>query len=215
MINVPEKLEVYYKPLIFIILILFLPLFYIKNQYFMDILTLCLLIVFLRSDDLVKLVLKKDSVEASFAERVNTEKTRGELEENKQEVTPEKLVFYKDLENSIMRRLGKEIGGDLKKNIRFVYGNPDKPEFLYVPDGIIKKDNDLTFVEIRHVIDKRVADQTIENGIQALQMVLKRFQPYSAKDGTIKAMLVIASPHDLSGTYKKQYGDVELRFLLV
>lgn len=144
-------------------------------------------------DSVIKELKKNDSI--------TKEKISNDIKENKQIPVNKKLIYYAHLEERIMKRLHKKIGGEIKHKIHFVYGFPEKPEFKYTPDGVIRKGKDIFFIEIKHVIDKKLTQKIIESGIQTLKMVLDKFRPSLAPGGEIKAYLVIASPYDLRSDY--------------
>lgn len=159
--------------------------------------------------------LAQKTCESLTKELQKKEKIKSNIEENKVVPTNKKIIFYSQLEGEILEQLQKEIGGVLKSQIHFVYGLPEKPEFIYTPDGIIRKGEDLFFIEIKHIIDKNLSNNIIENGIQTLKMVLEKFQQSSAPRGKIMALLVIVSSHNLGSNYTLEGLNIEVRFIRV
>lgn len=140
-------------------------------------------------------------------------KIEDDVNESKKTLSDKKFVFFAEQEEKILERLHKEIGGELKRKIHFVYGYPERPEFRYTPDGVIRKGNDLIFIEIKHLIDKRFAESVISNGIKTLKIILEKFGPSLDPSGKIKALLVIVSPYDLGSGYALNGQDIKVEFV--
>lgn len=138
----------------------------------------------------------KDGVKAIY-EKVQEEKIKKDIRENKEPTTRERIKFFRDIENKIMKNVHKKLGGELKRQIHYVYEDkPEKPEFIFIPDGTIKVDNKLIFIEIKHIIHPELAKNIINNGIKQLQLILDRFKPMAGAD--LEAKLIITSSVNLN-----------------
>lgn len=140
-------------------------------------------------------------------------KIEDDVNENKKTLSDKKFVLFAEQEEKILEQLHKKIGGELKRKIHFVYGHPERPEFRYTPDGVIRKGNDIIFIEIKRLIDKRFAEDIIGNGIKTLKMILEKFGPSSDPKGKIKALLVIVSPYDLGSGYTLEGQNIKVEFV--
>jgi len=185
--------------IIILIVVFVLCAFYFiyARQYFVAFLTLFLIIVLIAPESLkrLKLSVGKDGVEAIY-EKAQEEKIKKDIQENKEPTTRERIKFFRDIENKIIKDVHKKSGGELKRQIHYVYGDrPEKPEFIFTPDGTIKVDNKLIFIEIKHIIHPELAKNIINNGIKQLQLILDRFKPMAGAD--LEAKLIIASSFDL------------------
>lgn len=181
-----------------VVFVVFAFYFTYARQYLVAFLTLFLIFVLIAPESLkrLKLSVGKDGVEAIY-EKVQEEKIKKDIQDNKEPTTRERIKFFRDIENKIMKDVHKKLGGELKRQIHYVYGDkPEKPEFIFVPDGTIKVDNKLIFIEIKHIIHPKLAKNIINNGIKQLQLVLDRFKPMAGAD--LEAKLIIASRVDLN-----------------
>lgn len=140
-------------------------------------------------------------------------KIEDDANENKKTLPEKKFVLFAEQEEKILEQLHKQLGGELKRKIHFVYGHPERPEFQYTPDGVIRKGNDLIFIEIKHLIDKRFAESIIDSGIKTLKTIVEKFGPSSDPKGKIKALLVIVSPYDLGSGYTLNNQDIKVEFI--
>jgi len=133
-------------------------------------------------------------IEAEF-ERISEEKIKEDIKENNEEVTRDRIIFYKDIERKIIQKVHERIGGELKCGIHFVYGAPDKPEFIFTPDGVIKLKNEMIFIEIKHIIHPELAEKIIVRSLGYLRTILKTFEPSAGTN--LKAKLILASSFDI------------------
>ncbi|TRZ78503.1 hypothetical protein D4R87_00420 [bacterium] len=166
-------------------------LFY-KAEYGWGVLLLLSLLILLKLDVITEFAFNpRDGFQAKFQPSI--EKIKEDIKENKEEVTQNKIQHYKDLEIKFLKKLHKKLGGMLTGKLNFIYGYPDKPEFRFQPDATIQVDETIIFIEVKHVLHKRLANHIIEDGLKQLQTVLEKFQP-SSPDKKLKAMLMILSP---------------------
>lgn len=182
-----KKIEVYS---VGALLILFSFLFFDKSQFVESLISLILLVILLKIDELRKIILRRDGLEADF-ENFREGKIKEDLRENKEVTSQNNIKYYKNLENLIIKQVHEEMGGELKAGVTFVYGVPEKPEFQYIPDGVIRKGDEIIFIEIKHVIDPKLAKHIIEKALQNLKHVITKLKPSAG--GKLKAKLVIAS----------------------
>lgn len=186
-----KKLEVY---IVGALLTLFSFLFFNKSQFVESLISLVLLVVLLKIDELRKIIFRDGGLEANF-ENFKDKKIKEDLEENNETTSQDNIKYYKNLENLIIKKIHEEIGGELKAGVTFVYGMPDKPEFQYIPDGVIRKEDEIIFLEIKHIIDPKLAKHIIGKALQNLQHVITKLKPSAG--GKLKARLIIASKSDL------------------
>lgn len=140
-------------------------------------------------------------------------KIKDDISENKKTLSSKKFILYKELEEKILDQVHKKIGGEMKRQIHFVYGYPDRPEFQYTPDGVIRKGNDIIFIEIKHLINSRFKENVIGSGLQTLRMILGKFSKHSDPKGKLKALLVIVSPHNLGPGYTLKGQNIKVEFV--
>ncbi len=155
----------------------------------------------------------KDGVEAIYEKAQQEEKIKKDIQENKEPITRERIKFFRDIENKIIKDAHRKLGGELKREIHYVYGDkPEKPEFMFTPDGTIKVDNKLIFIEIKHIIHPELAKNIINNGIKELQLILDRFKPMAGAD--LEAKLIIASSVDLNIRGINAPDNINIEFLV-
>lgn len=186
------------KNLVFLVLCFAVIGFFLVRQYLFSFLTLGLLIVFLKIDSLKKLVLK-GGFEAHFD--VPKEKIENDIKENKEPVTEQNFIRFEKIEMKILADLHDKIGGEMKKAIHFMYGQPDKIQFAYTPDAVIKTKNELIFVEIKHILKPELAATISKKALNILTEVYSKFEPAAGMNFEIK--LILASKFDLAQTLKE------------
>ncbi len=204
-----KKLEVY---IVGTFLILFAFLFFSKSQFGEALTSLILLVVLLKIDELRKIILRDGGLEANF-ENYKEEKIKEDLKENRETISQDNIKYYKNLENLILKKVHEEIGGELKAGVTFVYGLPEKPEFQYVPDGVIRKGDEIIFLEIKHVIDPKLTKSIIEKALQNLQQVLIKLKPSAG--GKLKAKLIIASRINLNTGNISLPDDIDIQVIRI
>ena len=50
----------------------------------------------------------------------------------------------------------------MKTLIHFMYGQPDKPEFMYTPDGSLQTNKVLYFFEIKYILKPEFAENIVK-----------------------------------------------------
>lgn len=202
-----KKLEAY---VVGAFLLLFAFLFFSKSQFTESLTSLILLVVLLKIDELRKIILRDGGLEANF-ENLKEGKIKEDLQENREITSQENIKYYKNLENMIIKKVHEEIGGELKAGVTFVYGVPDKPEFQYIPDGVIRKGDELIFIEIKHIIDPKLAKDIIGKALHNLQHVITKLKPSTG--GKLKAKLVIASRMEIDTSEISLPDDIEIQVI--
>ncbi len=180
------------KAILVIIFIIFGFLFLTKGQYWYSFFSLLLVVILIRIEDLTKMILNKGDFKLELAfEKDLKKKIENEIQDNKEEITQDKIKFYKDLETTIIEKIHKKLGGELKIGIKFVYGTLEKPEFVFIPDAVIRTKDEMVFIEIKHIIRPEFAKKIIETGIRNLKLILEKFKPSAGTK--LKAKLIVAS----------------------
>ena len=170
-----------------IIMVLFAIAFFITKQYWCSSSLLFLLFLLLKLDSLKKLILGP-RFEAEF--QIPEENIKKDIEENNKSVTKENFSHFRQVEEKVLSDIQKKIGGDMKKQINFVYGIPDSPEFVYRPDGVIKLGDDITFIEIKYILKQEFLVKIVGKAINYLKEVLTKLGPAAKNKLKIKLVLV-------------------------
>ena len=196
------------KVVIGIIIAIFAVGFFAVEEYWISFITIALLFLLLKLEDLKKLVLGKSGIEAEFA--IPEKNIKQDIEDNKEEATQDRLVEFRKVEERVLFDVHQEIGGEMKQQIHFIYGQPDRPEFSYTPDATIQTDDSLIFVEIKYVLKPELALDIVRKAAQQLGHVLAKFGPSAGK--RLVAKLVLVSAHDLSEMNFEVPEGIELKF---
>ena len=177
-----------------IILLVFSIAFFYESQYAFSFLSLCLFFLSLRLDNITEFV---DSIKDGFKAKyqIPEEKIRQDIKENEEPVNKKTLINFKQIEEMVLRNIHKKIGGLMKRQIHFVYGNPPNFEFAYTPDAVIQTDKELVFVEIKYVSKHEFTNKIIRDGIEQLKTVLEKFEPSAGKK--LVTELVLASNFEI------------------
>jgi hypothetical protein len=167
----------------------------------------------LRLNDLKEVVFSlKDGL---FSAKYNTpkEKLEKDIQENSEPVTKQNFIRFQNIESKILANLQKKLGGEMKTLVHFMYGQPDKPEFRYTPDGSLQTDDTLYFFEIKYVLKPELTKRIVENTIRYLGEVYSKFAPVAGKKLVIK--LILASGYDLSQMSFNLPKGIEIEFYKV
>jgi len=191
------------------VIILAIIYFFIKEQYWHALLSIGLLVVLLKLDTLKKLILSpKSGLQAEF--EIPKEKIEGDIEENDKPVTKKTFAKFKNIEEQILRDIQQKIGGVMKKQIHFVYGEPNHPEFIYTPDAIIQTETELIFLEIKYILNPKLVEEIVFKASSYLKTVLEKFSLSASKKLVVR--LIVASDYDLDPELLKVPEGVELEF---
>ncbi|MDD4938458.1 MAG: hypothetical protein PHX34_05655 [Candidatus Shapirobacteria bacterium] len=184
--------------------------FFIVKQYWQSFFCLVLLLILLRIDVLKKLIFKKGdmTIEADFDEIEG--KIKENIKENNELVTKTTFKKFKTIEERVLGEIQQRIGGEFKKQIHFVYGDPKNPEFLYTPDAATQTDNELVFFEVKYISNPKLAKNIIRNTLNYLELVLTKFGPSAGKKLVIK--LIIVSDHSINLSDFKTPRNLEIEF---
>jgi len=168
------------------------------------------LLLLLKLDKLTELAF--NGLRAKF--RTPAEKIEQEIKENQQPITDQNFAHFRNIEAKILSDLQKRYGGEMKTVIHFLYGQPDKPEFRYTPDGTLQTENTLYFFEIKYVLKPEFAKNIIEKTVKYLTEVYSKLSP-SIGDKKFVIKLILASGYDLSKMHFKTPKGIEIEFFKV
>ena len=90
----------------------------------------------------------------------------------------------------------QKLGGEMKTAIEYIYGPPNKPDFIYRPDGSLQTKDTLYFFEIKYILKPEFAKEIVNNSSQYLNLIYSKFLSSIGKNFVIK--LILASKCDLS-----------------
>lgn len=185
---------------------------FIKGQYGFGMTIVLALLILLKLDSLAEFTFSlTDGLRTKF--KTPTEKIEEDIKENKQPITSQNFAHFRNIESKILVDLQKKYGGRMKTLVHFIYGQPDKPEFRYTPDGSLQTDDTLYFFEIKYILKPELAKRIVENTIRYLREVYSKFAPSSGKKLVIK--LILASDYDLSQMSFDLPEGVEIEFYKV
>jgi len=168
--------------------------FFIVKQYFASIITLLFLIILLKIEFLTKFVLNKSGIEAQF--EIPEENIKKDIRDNNEPINKKTFTHFKEIEKRVLKEIHKRIGGKLKYGIHFVYGEPDRPQLTYTPDGIIQKEKELILIEIKYILHPEIVQKIVKNSICYLEKVLAKFKPSAGKE--LKVKLILASRYKIN-----------------
>jgi len=193
----------------FIVFILFAIAFFVVCQFWQSFLTLSLLLILLKLDELRRLVISpKSGLEADF--HIPEENIERDIEENNAQPDQQTFAHFRQVEERILNEVQRNIGGVMKKQINFMYGMLDKPEFVYRPDATIQTEKELIFIEVKYVLRPEFAPRIVENAVKYLKTILEKFGPVAGKK--LIAKVVLASNYDLDLKSLKVPEGIELEF---
>ena len=110
-----------------------------RYEYKLGVIPILFLLILYKADELTDLTFA--SIRAKF--QISPEKIEENIKENNKLVTKQNFSFFKNVETKILSELQKRYGGEMKTLVHFVYGQPDKPEFRYTPDGTLQTKDSL------------------------------------------------------------------------
>jgi hypothetical protein len=195
--------------IVFIISVAFL---FVKEEYWLGFFLLIALIPLLRIEALTELVFNaKDGLCAKFVP--SPKKIEQDLKENKQPNTKQNFSHFSHIEAKILSSLQKRYGGEIKTQVHFMYGEVDRPEFRYTPDGSLRTRNTLYLFEIKYVLKTEFAKEIIKNTSSYLETFYKKFNPVAGKRLVMK--LILASSQDIDISNFEVPDGVELEFFKV
>jgi hypothetical protein len=108
----------------------------------------------------------------------------------------------------VLKDIHKKIGGELKNGIHFMYGMPDRPEFVYTPDATIQTEKEIIFLEIKYVLKPEFAKRIVENALKYLSEILRKLGPSAGNK--LVAKLILVSSYDLDRNSFDVPEDIEI-----
>ncbi|KPJ56108.1 hypothetical protein AMJ49_05720 [Parcubacteria bacterium DG_74_2] len=179
-----------------IIFIAFAIVLFIKEEYGFGTTLILALLILLKIDSLTDFAFSlTDGLQTRF--KTPVEKIEEDIKENRQPITRQNFARFQNVETKILAELQKRYGGKMKTLIHFMYGQPDKPEFRYTPDGSLQTDDRLYFFEIKYVLKQEFAESIVKNTLKYLSEVYSKLLP-SIGDKKFVIKLILVSAYDLS-----------------
>lgn len=184
-------------------------LFY-QKQYGLGVILILSLIILYKIDLLTEFAFNfKNGFNAKF----NTfpKKIEENIIENEEPITNQNFSHFRNVEIKILSMLQKRYGSDLKTLVHFMYGQSDKPEFRYTPDGSLQTDEALYFFEIKYILKPEFAKNIVGKTLKYLEEVYKRFSP-SMGEKKLIIKLILSSEYDLSDMVFDTPVGIEIEF---
>lgn len=205
-----EKLGEVLTGVIFVVTAAFL---FVKEEYGWGLILILALLLLLKLDALTELAFSlTDGLRAKF--KTSAEKIEEEIKENQQPITNQNFAHFQNVEAKILADLQKRYVGEMKTLVHFIYGQPDKPEFRYTPDGTLQTKDTLYFFEIKYVLKPEFAENIVNKTIQYLKEVYSKLSP-SIGDKKFVIKLILASGYDLSEMHFEAPKGIEIEFFKV
>ena len=172
------------------VFILFASFLFYKTEYGYGTFLLFGLLVLFKIDELTNLALnlKNGQFNANFQnsnEKTIEEKVKKldkEISENKLPITKNNYILFQNIESKILAEQQKKYNAELKTLVHFMYGQPDKPKFMYTPDGSLQTDNALYFFEIKYILKPEFAENIVKQTTEYLKTIYDTFSPSMGKD---------------------------------
>jgi hypothetical protein len=169
------------------------------QQYWECVVVLILLIVTLKLDVLKSVALShKDGFKADFYRQRFREKIEKNVKENNEPVNPRVYADFKKVEEKVLRELQHQYKEKFKTKVHFLFGEIDKPEFMYTPDASVQTKNELILFEIKYILKPELADQIIGTSIKYLTNVTQKLEPSTGKELVLRLVLVSSFDVELS-----------------
>jgi len=164
-----------------IVFIIFATIFVSKEAYIYAILLLLSLLILAKLDVLTDFVFNfKDGIKAKF--ETPKEKIEENIKENNQQVTKQNFLEFKKIESQILENQQKKYNAEMKTLVHFMYGQPDKPEFMYTPDGSLQTNEALYFFEVKYILKPEFTKNIVEQTTKYLKTVYDKFSPSMGSD---------------------------------
>jgi len=182
------------KVTIGVIFVIFSIVLITKEQYILAVLLLFLLLIIFKLESVTELIFSpKGEVRVKF--ELPKGKIEKDIEENEELTTEKNFIRFQGIEEKVLADIQKRFGGEMKTLVHFMYGSPDKPEFMYTPDGSLNTTDALYFFEIKYVIKPELTERIVNNTVKYLKTVFDGFNPMAGKRLIIK--LILASSYDI------------------
>lgn len=198
------------KYLVGFIFLLFSIIFVSLKQFGYAFGLLISLVILLKLDELSDLAF---SLKSGFSAKFKSpkEKLKIDIIENDQPVTRKNYTKFQNIESNILSEQQDKYGKEMKTQIHFMYGNPDKPEFMYTPDGSLQTDDTLYFFEIKYILEPKFAERIVAQTSSYLKDIYDKFKPMVEKKLVIKFILVSGYDIDVSKFKLPQNIDIEFK----
>jgi len=192
------------------IFVIFAIVLFLKEQYRYSVLLIALLLILVESDRLTDFAFNfKNGISAKFG--VLKEKIEDNIRENNEPITPNNFFRFKKVEQVILSDLQKKYGGEMKTLVHFMYGQPDKPEFRYTPDGSLQTKDTIYFFEIKYILKPEFAKNIVQNTVKYLNEVYAKLLP-SIGNKKFIIKLILVSGYDLSSMSFELPTGIEIEF---
>jgi len=185
----------------------------IKGEYLYATILVFGLIAVVRIDQLADFLINLKDGTLGIKFNLPEEKIKENIEENNEPVNRKSLIHFQEIESKILALQQKKYGGDLKTLVHFIYGSPDKPEFMYTPDGSLKTNEAIYFFEIKYVLKPEFAKSIVEKAMRNLKTVYDKLFPSAGKKIVIK--LILASGYDIDIKQFNAPKGIELEFVKI
>ncbi len=196
--------------IIFVVVSIFL---FSRCEYLLGVILILSLLILHKADSLTEFAFSiSDGIRAKF--KTSPEKIEKNIRENNEPITNENYSSFRNIETKILSELQKRYGGEMKTLVHFAYGQPDKPEFVYTPDGSLQTKDTLYFFEIKYILKPELTKKIVENTVKYLSEVYKKLQP-SIGDKKFVIKLILASGHEISQMSFDVPTGVEIEFFKV
>jgi hypothetical protein len=211
------------KIVIGIIFILSASYLFYKIEYGFGVLLLFGLLVLFKIDGLTNLALnlKNGQFNANFQnsnEKTIEEKARkldNEILENKLPITKNNYIRFQNIEAKILAEQQKKYGTEMKTLVHFMYGQPDKPEFIYTPDGSLQTNDALYFFEVKYILKPEFTKNIVEQTTKYLKTVYDKFSLNMGSDKKLIIKLLLASGQDIDTSKYILPTGIELEFIKI
>lgn len=181
-----------------------------KNQYGYGILIILALLLVYKIDSIVELVYNiTDGFSVKF--KTSPSKVEENIKENEEPITNKNFISFRKIESKVLSDLQKRYGGEMKTLVHFAYGQPDKPDFFYTPDGSLQTEDTLYFFEIKYIIKPELAKKIITNSLNYLKTIHSKLLPVIG-DKKFVIKLVLTSWYDLSHLNFNTPDGIEIEF---
>jgi len=197
-----------------IVFIIFATIFVSKEAYIYAILLLLSLLILAKLDVLTDFVFNfKDGIKAKF--ETPKEKIEENIKENNQQVTKQNFLEFKKIESQILENQQKKYNAEMKTLVHFMYGQPDKPEFMYTPDGSLQTNEALYFFEVKYILKPEFTKNIVEQTTKYLKTVYDKFSPSMGSDKKLIIKLILASGQDIDTSKFSVPTGIELEFIKI
>lgn len=207
-----QNFETSFRILVVVIFVIFAIILITQKQYGWAVLLVIATLIPLKSKELTELIFSlRGGLKLRF--ELPKEKIEENIKENNEPATEQNFIRFQDIESRILLEQQKKYKGEIKTLIHFMYGQPDKPEFMYTPDGSLNENGTLYFFEIKYILKPEFAETIVQKSIEYLKMVYERFAPAAGSKLVIK--LILASGYDIDPKMFSTPKGIDLEFVKI